>query len=73
LLLAKSYESLENKLQACSFYQEALKYNPENFEAFNRLISNFLLTKEEKRALIDELRFTADNLWLKDYYISRID
>jgi len=50
-----------------------LKYNPENFEAFNRLISNYLLTKEEKRALIDELRFTPDNLWLKDYYISRID
>jgi len=72
-LLAKSYESQENKLYALKFYKEALKCNSENFEAFNRLISNYLLTSDEKRQLIEELKFTADNLWLKDYYISRIE
>lgn len=54
-------------------YQEALRFNCENYEAFNRLISNYLLTKEEKKKLINELKFTPENLWLKDYYISRID
>ena len=54
-------------------YQEALRYNSENYEAFNRLISNYLLTKDEKKKLINELKFTPENLWLKDYYISRIE
>lgn len=52
---------------------EALKFNAENFEAFNRLIFNFLLTREEKKHLVEELKFTAENLWLKDYYISRVE
>ena len=47
--------------------------NPENQEAFNRLIANHLLTREEKSALVKELTFAADNLWLKDYYVSRIE
>ena len=72
-MLAKSYESQENKINAVQFYKEALKYNAENFEAFNRLTANYLLTREEKKALIEELRFMPENLWLKDYYISRID
>ena len=73
LLLAKSYEAQENKLYALQFYKEALRHNSENYEAFNRLISNYLLTKEEKKQLIGELKFSSENLWLKDYYISRID
>lgn len=40
---------MENKIYAVQFYKEALKFNSENYEAFNRLISNYLLTKEEKR------------------------
>ncbi len=59
-------------MYAVQYYKEALKNNAENFEAFDRLVSNYLLTQEEKNQLIDELRFTQENLWLKDYYISRI-
>ena len=45
LLLAKAHESLENKEGAIQFYREALKANCENFEAFNRLITHFLITQ----------------------------
>jgi len=45
LLLAKAHESLENKEGAIQFYQEAMKANCENFEAFNRLITHFLITQ----------------------------
>jgi len=36
---------LENKDGAVKFYKDALKANSENYEAFNRLITNFLLTQ----------------------------
>jgi hypothetical protein len=50
-----------------------LRYNAENFEAFNRLVANYLLTREEKKQLVDEMKFSSDNLWLKDFYLSKID
>ena len=54
LLLARAYESQENKLYAVQFYKEALRYNAASFEAFNRLVANHLLTREEKKALFEE-------------------
>lgn len=54
LLLARAYESQENKPYAVQFYKEALRHNPTCFEAFNRLVSNHLLTRDEKRALFEE-------------------
>ena len=45
MLLAKAHETLENKDGAVNFYKDALKANCENYEAFNRLITNFLLTQ----------------------------
>ena len=72
LVLAKAYEMQENNEWAAESYREALKYNWENFEAFERLIGNYLLTQEEKERFIKEMNFTEENLWLKDYYISRI-
>jgi hypothetical protein len=41
------YKSLRFHLLAKS-YEEALRHNSENFEAFNRLITNYLLTRDEK-------------------------
>lgn len=49
-----------------------MKANCENFEAFNRLIGNFLITQSQKEELIKELSFTAENLWMKDLYLSKI-
>lgn len=67
------------------FYKEALRHNGASYEAFNRLISNHLLTREEKKGLIVNredgspgviskgLETRPEDLWLKDYYQSRID
>jgi hypothetical protein len=89
LLLARSYEAQENKNYAVLFYKEALRHNGASYEAFNRLISNHLLTREEKRSLLlnnattgedggcgviqKGLEGRPEDLWLKDYYQSRID
>ena len=85
LLLARAYESQENKNYAVLFYKEALRHNGANYEAFNRLVANHLLTREEKRSLVaatDEigggvitkgLEGRPEDMWLKDYYQSRID
>lgn len=71
-MLAKAYETLENKLYATQFYREALKNNAECHEAFTRLTAGFLLTQKEKETLITEIGFTSENIWLKDYYLSKI-
>lgn len=63
---------MENKEGAIQYYKEALKSNCENFEAFNRLIKNFLITQAQKEELVKELNFSAENIWLKDYFLSRI-
>ena len=70
LLLAKAYESQENNICAAKNYKLCLINNCENFEAFDRLIGNYLLTHEEKLEFMTELQFTDKNAWLKDYYRS---
>ena len=72
LLLGKAYEAQENKTFAVKNYKEALRNNCENFEAFDKLFSNYLLTHAEKLEFMQEIAFSSDNLWLKDYYVSRI-
>jgi len=49
-----------------------LKQNAECHEAFNRLTAGFLLTHKEKEQLITEINFTSENIWLKDFYLSKI-
>ena len=71
-MLARAYEMQENKEIAVQYYREALKANCECYEAFNRLISNFLITQDAKEELIKEMNFTPQNLWLKDFYLSRV-
>ena len=71
-MLAKAFESQENKEVAVQYYREALKANCESFEAFNRLVASYLITHSEKEELINQMNFSSVNLWLKDYYISRI-
>jgi len=72
LIMAKAYEIQENNECAAENYKEALKANCENYQAFERLVGNYLLTQSEREEFIAEMSFTDDNIWLKDYYISRI-
>jgi len=69
-ILAKAYETQENNICTAENYKLSLKANPENFEAFDWLIGNFLLTYNEKLDFLWELRFDEDNKWLQDYYRS---
>ena len=36
------------------------------------MITHFLITQSQKEELIKELNFGAENLWLKDFYLSKI-
>jgi len=73
LLLGSAYELQENKFYAVNSYKNALRNNPECFEAFDSLTRNNLLIDSEKRQLIEELKFTNKQLWVKDFYLSKID
>jgi hypothetical protein len=73
LFLGKAYEYQENKDFAAKYFTQSLSYNCENIEAFDRVICNFLLSHDEKKHLLDKIGFTDNNLWLKDYYRSRIE
>ncbi|CAI2361709.1 unnamed protein product [Moneuplotes crassus] len=72
LLLGKALETQEKNFHVIESYKKALEWNPENFEAFDRLFGNYLLTQEEKKYFLADVNFTEDNLWLSDYYILRI-
>ena len=63
---------MENKDGAIQFYKSALKHNCENYEAFDKLVSNYLISQSAKEELIMDLNFSAENLWLKDFYLSKI-
>jgi anaphase-promoting complex subunit 6 len=71
LIIAKAYEMQENKPPAIRNYIRALKYDPENVEAFDILISHHLLSTEQKNNLMNELTFDKINRWLYDYYLSK--
>ena len=72
MLLAKAYETQENNICTAENYKESLKANPENFEAFDRLIGNYLLTHNEKIEFLNELKFDEESKWIQDYYRSRV-
>jgi hypothetical protein len=43
LLLAGAYESQENKINAVKYYKEALYYDCECYQAFDKLTKNNLI------------------------------
>ena len=59
LLLASAYESLENKNIAVKYYKEALFYDCECFQAFDKLTKNNLIQENQILQLIDQLRFSS--------------
>lgn len=73
LLLASAYEMQENKLNAIHYYKQALFKDCSCYEAFDKLVTNNLLRDEEKQDLINQLSFQPHNLWLKDFYVSKIN
>ena len=73
LLIGKAHEMKENKQPAIRNYILALKNDLENIEAFDLLINHQLLNTSEKQELLNDLNFNQNNLWLADYYRSKIN
>ena len=51
----------------------ALKVDCQQVNAFNNLLSNYLMSKEDCVRLLMGMNFGAETLWLRDYYTSRIN
>ena len=73
LIVAKAYEMQENKPNAAKCYIQSLQLNSNNIEAFDALEKHHLMDNKAKKELIDKLTFKANDMWLYDYYKSRID
>ena len=58
MILAAAYETQENKELTINFYKDALKHNCESVNAFDKLISNYLLSQQEKKDLVKSMTFT---------------
>ena len=73
LLLAKAYEMQENKQSAIKNYILSLQYDASNIEAFDTLINHHLLSLEQRNDLLTGIQFQPENMWLNDYYLSKIN
>ena len=51
----------------------ALKVDCQQVTAFNRLLSNYLMSKDDCMRLLMAMSFSPETLWLRDYYTSRIN
>jgi len=68
LLRGQAFTALENRPKALLWFKKALECDVFCFEAFDCLSKGHLLTVNEGRELIDSLKFTSDNDWLKNLY-----
>lgn len=57
LLKGQIYEALDNRVQAISYYKQALKLDVHNYQAFDLLVKHQMLTSKEERELLDSLPF----------------
>lgn len=73
IVLAQAYEVMEDKQQSVAYLQMALKVDCQQVNAFNKLLSNFLMSKDDCIRLLMGMSFGAETLWLRDYYTSRIE
>ena len=71
-LLAQAYEGMEDKVYTVMFLKKALQTDCQCISAFNKLLGNYLIGKEDCIMLLNEMHFTKESMWLKDYYLSRI-
>eukprot|EP00197_Chlamydomonas_leiostraca_P013425 CAMPEP_0202878920 /NCGR_PEP_ID=MMETSP1391-20130828/32933_1 /ASSEMBLY_ACC=CAM_ASM_000867 /TAXON_ID=1034604 /ORGANISM="Chlamydomonas leiostraca, Strain SAG 11-49" /LENGTH=229 /DNA_ID=CAMNT_0049561209 /DNA_START=12 /DNA_END=697 /DNA_ORIENTATION=+ len=64
LLRARAFQALDNRTRAVMWYRQALLRDAYCYEAFSALIEGHLLTCEEERELVGELRVHEDDRWL---------
>jgi len=71
-LLGKAHQKLQNRQKACAHYRAALEKDSACVEAFDALVNNHLLSGDEERELLTELRFESGQEWLQRLYASRL-
>lgn len=64
---------MEDKRYTVMYLEEALKADCECVSAFNKLLTNYLMGRDDLNKLIEEMKFTNETVWLKDYYLSRVN
>ncbi len=64
---------MEDKQLTVVYLQQALKADCQCVSAFNKLITNYLMGKEEHIKMIEAMTFPQESVWLKDYYLSKIN
>ena len=52
---------------------ECLKRDPTCQEAFKRMVDFYLLGSTGKEQLLTSLNFKPEDIWIKQYYIARIN
>lgn len=69
---AQCYEAQENKSLAVEGYTEALRKDPTNVEAVNRLLDCQLIVGAQKEELLNALAFAPEDQWLRKIYLSKV-
>ena len=72
LILGKAYEALDNRERAIECYKLTLENDIFCSEAFETLIDHHLLSASEEVMLLEQMQFTPESAWLRDFYHSKI-
>ena len=68
LILGKAYEAMDNRERAIECYKITLENDMFCSEAFEILIDHHLLSDSEEVNLLNQMNFTSESAWLRDFY-----
>ncbi|KAG2377559.1 hypothetical protein C9374_009075 [Naegleria lovaniensis] len=72
-LRGKAFDMLDNKARAIHWYTQTLIYDPNFYEAFEKLVEKNLLNNQDQAALLNQINFSQEDQWIKYFYTSKID
>jgi len=67
-LRGRAHEAMGNRVKAVRAYTMALRFDPMCYEAYEALLATHLLSEREEQELVESLKTTRDNSWIKDVY-----
>ena len=69
---ADIYSQQQNRTKACYWYRQALRYDVEAVDAFDRLVEGRMQSYTSERTMMDELQFNDGNEWLRLVYWNKV-
>ncbi|EFC50413.1 predicted protein, partial [Naegleria gruberi] len=72
-LRAKSFDMIDNKQRAITWYSKTLVNDPNFYEAFEKLVEKNLLTNASQVSLLNQINFSQEDQWVKYFYETKID